>query len=63
MRKSGIAYASSRIRPFSLATLPITYLRKRTLPAQTRPGKGKEDETVRPLKYKRALKLTNIQMS
>jgi hypothetical protein len=41
-RKSEIAYASSRIRPFSLATLPTSYSWNRILPAQIRPGKGKK---------------------
>jgi hypothetical protein len=61
IRKSEIAYASNRIRPFSLATLPTSYSRKRILLAQIRSGKGKRDRTTQPLK-KRAFKLTNIQM-
>jgi hypothetical protein len=51
-RRSEIAYASSRIRPFSLATLPTSYLWNRILPAQIRPSKGKRDGTAQWLKQK-----------
>jgi hypothetical protein len=50
MRKSEIAYASSRIRPFSLATSPTSSSWNRTLPAQIRPGEGKRDGTTQRTK-------------
>jgi hypothetical protein len=57
-RMSEIAYASSRIQPFSLATLPTSYSWNRILPAQIRPGKVKRDETAQCLKQEQAFKLT-----
>jgi hypothetical protein len=41
-RKPEIAYASRRIRPFSLASGPTGYSWNRTSPAQIRLGEGKE---------------------
>jgi hypothetical protein len=41
MLESGTAHASNRIRPFPLATLPMSYSQKRTIPAKIRPSKGK----------------------
>jgi hypothetical protein len=55
MRKWGIAYTSSRIQPFSLASLPISYSRKQIIPAQTRQGEGKEDETSTIIKIKTSI--------
>jgi hypothetical protein len=40
-RESEIAYASARIRPFSLASGPADRSRNRTLPTQIRTSKGK----------------------
>jgi hypothetical protein len=57
--ESGIAHASSRIRPFPLATLPTGHLRKRTIPARIRPSKGKRRNNA-AIVMKQALKLTNI---
>jgi hypothetical protein len=37
----GIAHASSRIHPFPLTTLPISYSRKRIIPAKIHLKKGK----------------------
>jgi hypothetical protein len=43
-REPEIAYASARIRPFSLASGPAGYSRNRTSPTQTHPGKGKTEQ-------------------
>jgi hypothetical protein len=39
MGESGIAYVSGRIRPLPLTTLPISYSRKRMIPAKNHPRK------------------------
>jgi hypothetical protein len=46
-RESGIAYASSRIRPFPLAALPTSYLCERNFPSQGSPKKaGRQNNTI-----------------
>jgi hypothetical protein len=57
MGGSGIAHASSRIRPFPFTTLPISYSQKRMIPAKIRLSKRKRQndtiiETKRHLIYK-----------
>jgi hypothetical protein len=43
-REPEIAYASARIRPFSLASGPAGYSRNRTPPTRIHPGKGKTEQ-------------------
>jgi hypothetical protein len=43
-REPEIAYASARIRPFSLASGPAGYSCNRTSPTQTHPSKGKTEQ-------------------
>jgi hypothetical protein len=46
-RESGIAYTSSRIRPFPLVTLPMSYLCERNFPSQGSPKKaGGQNNTI-----------------
>jgi hypothetical protein len=55
MRKSGIAHASGRIRPFPLVALPISYSCKRNLSGKNSPKKVEETERHRPSKQKTSI--------
>jgi hypothetical protein len=43
-RESGIAYASSRIRPFPLAALPTAYSCEQNFPAKVQLGNGNAEQ-------------------
>jgi hypothetical protein len=50
-RESEIAYASARIRPFSLASGPADRSRNRTLPTRIRTSKGKNQKGATNKRY------------
>jgi hypothetical protein len=58
-RKPEIAYASTRTRPFSLASGPAGYSRNQTPPTRTHPVKGK-NRTARQMKQETPFTSTSV---